>query len=118
MRTGSSVRASTSRVAVICDPATATTRPIMLSIREVLFDAGRFPAIVVAKQYSISAVEGFHPVIEVGGFALPRKAAPVDCDRFDQSEDLASNDETQRLARTPGYSRQQSFAAEPELHFE
>jgi len=29
---------------VICDPATATTRHRVLSIREVLCDAGQFPA--------------------------------------------------------------------------
>jgi len=58
---------------------------------EVLCGAGRFPAVVVARQYSILGVEGFHFVIEFGGLTLPRKAAPIDCDRFYHGEDLASD---------------------------
>src|SRR3954453_15773308 len=117
MRTGSSVRASTSRVAVICEPATATTRPKVLSIREVLCDAGRFPAVVVARQYSISAVEVFHSVIKLGAFALPRPARPIDFRPFDHGEDRASGGKAQRFARSSGDSCQQTFGAEAELHF-
>jgi hypothetical protein len=66
----------------------------------------------------ISAVEDFNFVIELGDLALPRKTATIDCNRFYQGEDAPSGGEAQRLARAPGYSRQQAFAAEAELNFE
>ena len=72
----------------------------------------------LCQSISISAVEGLNFVIELGDVALPRKTAPIDCNRFYHGEDLASGGEAQRLARAPGYSRQQAFAAEAELNFE
>jgi hypothetical protein len=61
---------------------------------------------------SISPVEGFHFVIELGGLALPRKSAPIDCDRFYDGEDLEPRRKAERLAGTSSDSRQQTFAAE------
>src|SRR6266480_2469636 len=118
MRTGSSVRGSTSRVAVICDPPTATTRPIELSMREVLWDARAISRRRVCQSISISTVEGFHFVIEIGALAPAGKIAPIDCDRLDDGEDLGSGREAQCLARTSGHSRQQPLAAEAELYLE
>src|ERR1700730_11661907 len=72
----------------------------------------------LCQSISISAVEDFYFVIELGDLALPRKTATIDCNRFYHGEDLASGGEAQRLARASGYSRQQAYAAEAELNFE
>src|SRR5207249_3597035 len=66
---------------------------------------GDFPQSLLPDDNSISAVKGFHSVIELGGLALPRQTAPIDCDRFDHGEDLASGGKSQRgscaVMRTP-----------------
>src|SRR5438552_11010889 len=116
MRTGSSVSASTSRVAVICEPATATTRPRMLSMRAAPIRCVATCRSHLCRSISNSAVQHLDILIEIGGLALPRQAAPIDCDRFDYGEDLASGSEAQRLAGAPGHPRKQAFAAEAELY--
>src|SRR6516165_5892656 len=122
MRMASSVSSSASSLTVICEPATAITRPT-LSMRAVLFDERRSATARLRRpflsmepsRHRSSTVENFHIAL-TGGTTPPGKATPVDRHGFDHRKDLTLGNQPECFARASGDPREQALIADTQLH--